>query len=162
MKITVNIVKLLEKDILIDDEISPEELDFPQDDECVQMSEPIHYSLTLNRRGNDITLLGKVSFTFDCLCVRCLTPFKLPCSLEVQEFLTLAGEDKIPVKDDTIDLTSVIRENIILECPRYPLCDKACNRLPISPKQDKETKVGTELVSKAIAVWSELDKLKLN
>jgi uncharacterized metal-binding protein YceD (DUF177 family) len=71
----------------------------------------------------------------------------------------LNGEEAVPVHDETVDLTSPLREDIVLALPQHPVCEEGCAGLS-SARLKTETESGPmpELSSGA---WAELDKLKL-
>ena len=70
------------------------------------------------------------------------------------QYLPLEGEDAVPIKNDCVDLTPLVREDILLEFPRHPLCKPDCGGLK---KSVKKTAVKQENKS----AWAELNKLKL-
>jgi uncharacterized metal-binding protein YceD (DUF177 family) len=93
----------------------------------------------------------------DCECARCLKPFEHRIELENwTAHLALEGEEKAPVKDDLVDLTPSMREDILLELPQHPLCEADCAGLPNRMKE-KTKAVGRAEESPA---WSALNKLK--
>ena len=60
-------------------------------------------------------------------------------------------------------LTNYIREDILLNYPQHPLCDRNCNRFPDQPVRNRENKRGSDAKSESVSLaWSELDKLKLD
>jgi uncharacterized metal-binding protein YceD (DUF177 family) len=73
--------------------------------------------------------------------------------------LPLEGDEKVPVVNDCADLTPYVREDMLLELPRYPLCKPDCRGLEkLTAGQAKNIGDKDELIP---SVWSELDKLKL-
>lgn len=160
--VRVNLKKLEKEDLLLEGNIAPKELDLPQEDECIQLQEPVQYSLQASLQGSFVLVRGTIQFVLNCGCVRCLNYFRMPVKLDFDELLALEGEEKIEIKDDSIDLTHHIREDILLAYPQHPLCDEECDRLPQTPSQ-KGSKRGACAESKnSSAAWAELDKLKLD
>lgn len=160
--VRINLKKLEKEDLLLEGNLDSKELDLPQDDECIQLLEPIRYALQASLQGNFVLARGTIQFVLDCECVRCLNLFRMPVKLDFNELLALEGEDKIEIKDDSIDLTHYIREDILLAYPQHPLCDEKCDRLPQMPSR-KGSKRGACAESKnSSAAWAELDKLKLD
>ena len=83
-------------------------------------------------------------------CVRCLEPF--PFDIEAKAFslhLDLTGPE-------LIDLTPYLREDILLNLPPHPHCDREGGR--VCPA---ETRPEAEADGKPSPDWSALDKLKL-
>jgi uncharacterized metal-binding protein YceD (DUF177 family) len=74
--------------------------------------------------------------------------------------IPLEGEDQAPVVNDCVDLTPFVREDILLEFPRHPLCDPECRGLPkLSVGKATQTS-GVEQTGVGSPTWSELNKLK--
>ena len=116
--VRINLKKLEKEDLLLEGNLDSKELDLPQDDECIQLLEPVRYALQASLQGNFVLARGTIQFVLDCECVRCLNLFRMPVKLDFNELLALEGEDKIEIKDDSIDLTHYIR---------YPPCVSAAS-----------------------------------
>jgi uncharacterized protein len=75
---------------------------------------------------------GTVQAELQLECVRCLEPFVLPVTLELEETYTLPGvapesEESLAVREDgTLDLTPLLRDQGWLAIPMKPLCSKDC------------------------------------
>ena len=163
MPVIFQLKQLLHEDVKTEGKLTPEELSLPEDDECIKMTENVNYTLAASRQGSQVWIIGKINFTLDCICVRCLSSFKMPIEIQYSEFFTLEGEESIPIKDDSIDLTNYIREDILLNYPQHPLCDRNCNRFAHQPVRNRENKRGSDAKSESVSLaWSELDKLKLD
>jgi uncharacterized metal-binding protein YceD (DUF177 family) len=73
----------------------------------------------------------------------------------------LQGEEKVLISNDSVDLTSYLREDILLAFPQHPLCKPECGGLP-SPLRNAASDPGAVQKSKETSsAWAELDKLKL-
>ena len=96
----------------------------------------------------------------DCECARCLKAFQKPVELEHWTALVpLEGPEKAEIKDDFVDLTPFLREDILLEFPQHPLCEADCAGLPNrAEKNARQTKGVSQ--TPGSSVWSELNKLK--
>lgn len=164
MPVLINLKDLYEEEVLLEGSISPGELDVPEDDECIRMKEDVRYSLRVCRQEENVLVRGTIWFALDCECVRCLKWFKLASKLPLEDLFALEGEDSVEVKDECIDLTNRIREDILLAYPQHPLCDERCEGLPQVPSRNSVTKRGTcaESNEDSSAAWGELDKLKLD
>jgi uncharacterized metal-binding protein YceD (DUF177 family) len=62
----------------------------------------------------------------------------------------------VAVANDCVDLTPFVREDMLLEFPRHPLCKPDCGGL-----KTKTGKVRKNADGIAPSVWTELDKLEL-
>jgi uncharacterized protein len=122
----------------------------------------VRYDLEVERHEDGLLVQGRLSLTLQCVCARCLEPFRhelvLPewCSL-----LPWAGEDPVNVRNDCVDLTPYIREDILLAFPQHPLCEPDCVGLPVPGARGLGTKSDPGSVDAADPAWAELNKLKL-
>ena len=136
------------------------ELDLDCPDELVHARQPVQYDLTAQMAGQDVLVQGKVGFVLDCECARCLKAFQHRAEMDHWTALApLEGPEKAEIKDDTLDLTPFLREDILLEFPQHPLCEADCAGLPNrADKIAKQTKSASP--TPGSSVWSELNKLK--
>ncbi|HEY4283767.1 MAG TPA: YceD family protein [Chthoniobacterales bacterium] len=111
---------------------------------------PLEYKLELGISDGSIWVNGSLKQPVELQCVSCLEKFIHV--IEVPAFTVhreLAGPE-------TIDLTPFIREDILLNLPAHPRCDRDGQRVckaapaPTPTQEDKRT-----------PDWSALDKLKL-
>jgi len=72
--------------------------------------------------------------------------------------LPLEGEEKVDLKNDMVDLTPFLREDILLEFPQHPLCTEDCAGLPNRLNASKKTE--TPAPTPVAPAWAELNKLK--
>ena len=158
MPVLVNLRHLEDKNVELDGELSPQELEFEGVDEMIHPREPLHYNLEVEKNGSNLLISGSVKMTLDCECVRCLKPFKHDILLEPYDLLVpLEGEDKAKVDNDVVDLTPYLREDTLLAFPQHPLCEADCDRLP----PIKENKQAATSAQGQKSAWDELNKLKL-
>jgi uncharacterized protein len=160
MSLKVNIRHLEAGDLPLQGELSVAEagLDFP--DELVHARQPLRYELTAQKSGPNILVQGRVWLVLDCECARCLKAFQQQVELgQWMALVPLAGPEKAGIKDDCVDLTPLLREDILLEFPQHPLCGADCAG---PPNRAEKTARQTPDASQAPAssVWSELNKLK--
>jgi len=162
MPLLVNLRHLEAGNVRLQGELPADELDIDARDDVVRANQPLHYDLDVQELEDALLLQGHLRLVLDCLCVRCLKPLKY--SLDLKPWachIPLEGEDQAPVVNDCVDLTPFVREDILLEFPRHPLCNPECRGLPgVSAGKAKQTgRIDrTEAGSPA---WSELNKLKL-
>ena len=144
-----------------------ETLSFPPVSEAdkedrLNLTSPVHVKLKLMNTGNTVLVAGTLKTTVRLSCCRCLKEFDLPVSLKLDEEYAKAkaggqaqknkgGEIQLSDndfvfeigKDNIIDLDEAIRQNIIVNLPIKPVCNKAC-KLPETVK-DKEKKTDPRL-----------------
>ncbi len=114
---------------------------------------PLSYVLDLGISEGALWANGTLSQPVELRCVSCLEPFSY--IIEVRSF-ALHTELTGP---ELVDLTPFMREDILLNLPPYPHCDREGNRVckaaeTIATKPD-------DVIKEAPPAWDELDKLKL-
>ncbi|MFT5873064.1 MAG: hypothetical protein ACI8WT_002006 [Clostridium sp.] len=106
---------------------------FFYENEFVQFSKPVKLHLILKPNGNEMDLTGSMEAELLLACSRCLETFSHSIHIELNERLskTLKSEDEdiIFIKDDRLDLSEVVENNIISVLPIKRLCDKECKGL---------------------------------
>ncbi|MGI8891544.1 MAG: YceD family protein [Chthoniobacterales bacterium] len=124
------------------------------DPENVKCAGPLRYHLDTGISEGALWANGQLAQPVEMHCVRCLEAF--PFEIEVNDFtvhLELTGPEEI-------DLTPLMREDLLLALPPYPHCDREGGRVCPVP----ETEV-TAAAQGALEVrppdWSALDKLDL-
>lgn len=153
MPALVNIHKLEHDDVHLEGELTPQELELGGTDDLVHLRQPLHYDITAQKMERNILVQGTLSATLECECARCLKRFEQPLELPGwTALLELDGPEKVEIKDDSVDLTPWMREDILLEFPQHPLCENDCAGLPNRPE---------EQAGKGSPAWSALNKLKL-
>ena len=116
---------------------------------------PLHYSLDLGITDGALWVNGALHQPVTQKCVACLEPFEH--TINVQGFALLTE----PGGPETVDLSPFVREDLLLNLPSYPHCDREGNRVcPARAILDQTTERSAE-VEKAIPDWSALDKLEL-
>lgn len=104
---------------------------------------PIQAALHLEREVNGILASGTFSTTAVVLCSRCSEPVSIPLSDSFAISYTEAGEalrdeqaelsaaemDVDTMQDDRLDVTKLLRENVLLNLPLQPLCRSDCRGL---------------------------------
>ena len=116
----------------------------------------VHYSLDVGLSDGGLFATGQVGVDLELVCVSCLETFLYP--LEINDFacqIELTGSE-------SVDLTPLVREDLLLALPPHPHCDwngtKICQSVSIRPKVARSTE---ELPPKPDA-WGALDHLKIN
>ena len=119
--------------------------------EEIRCAGPLHYDIDLGVADGGLWANGSLSQPMELRCVSCLENFAY--KLQVPAFAVhteLHGPE-------TVDLTPLIREELLLKLPAHPHCDRDGD-LFCKFKQIEITKQEANRKSD----WSELDKLKLN
>lgn len=161
MPLTVNLRHLARHNLVLKGELPVTELDLDIHDEMVQASQPLFHDLEAQLLEESLLVRGRLQLTLDCLCVRCLKPFKYRLAMEDWTcLLPLKGEDRVAVVDDSVDLTGPLREDILLAFPAHPVCDPDCVGLAGKASGSKKAKA-SDTSGKNPSAWAELDKLKL-
>ena len=141
-------------------QIPPQGLHLDGDEDCplhnletegIRCAGQLHYSIDLGIAGDALWARGSLSQPVELSCVSCLEKFvheiKVPAFAVHTE---LHGPE-------TVDLTPFMREDLLLNLPAHPRCDRDGNRVckgkkPATAEEDLKRKPD----------WSALDKLKLN
>jgi uncharacterized metal-binding protein YceD (DUF177 family) len=120
------------------------------DSEGIRCAGPLHYDIDVGVAGGGLWANGSLSQPVELCCVSCLEKFVH--EIEVAAF---AVHMELP-GPETVDLTPFMREDILLNLPAHPHCDRDGDRLC------KANQVETaEQETKRRSDWSALDKLKI-
>jgi uncharacterized protein len=119
--------------------------------EGVHCTGPLHYNIDVGIAGGALWARGSLSQPVELRCVSCLENFvhdiRVPAFAVHTE---LHGPE-------TVDLTPFMREDLLLNLPAHPRCDRDGNRICKGKKPET-----AEEDLKRKSDWSALDKLKLN
>jgi DUF177 domain-containing protein len=111
---------------------------------------PLQYNLDVGLSGDSLWANGTLRQPVELECVSCLEKF--PYVIEVPSFAV----QRDVVGPENVDLTPYVREDLLLNLPAHPHCDRdggrVCNAAPAEP-------IAEEVVRRPD--WSALDKLKL-
>ena len=160
MPLVVNLRHLEAHNLRLQGELPATELEIDPRDEVIQVAEPLHHDLEVQKLEGGLLVQGRLHLRLECECVRCLKRF--PYELDLNEWachLPLEGEERVAVNNDCVDLTPSVREDILLEFPQHPLCDPGCGGLPKSSIGKPGSNTG--LNEAGSSAWAELNKLKL-
>lgn len=140
-------------------QIPPEGLHVTGEEDCVlgdlesqeiRCAGPMRYSLDLGISDGSLWANGTIAQMVGLSCVACLEKFEH--EIKVPAF-ALHTELHGP---ETVDITPFMREDILLNLPPYPRCDRDGGRVCKAAKMEAHPENG-----KTKADWSALDKLKL-
>lgn len=89
---------------------------------------PIRIDLRLEGLHDGVLVTGEVDTTADGECVRCLDPVSLPVEVEFQELFAYSEDEAFDfaIRDDHVNLESVVRDAVVLALPFQPVCRPDC------------------------------------
>jgi uncharacterized metal-binding protein YceD (DUF177 family) len=115
---------------------------------------PLRYALDVGISDGALWATGELRQPVELHCVRCLEAFAF--DIHVKDF-TVHTELTGP---EELDLTPFVREDILLNLPPYPHCDREGGRVCPAPLALKNPPDGQVLEARP-PDWSALDQLKL-
>ena len=119
--------------------------------EGIRCAGRLHYAIDVGVAGGGLWANGSLSQPVELRCVSCLENF-------VHEIRVPAFAVHMELHGpETVDLTPFVREDILLNLPAHPHCDRDGGRI-CKGKQVETAEQETTRKSD----WSALDKLKLN
>lgn len=133
--------------------------DIQELDEDIVALEPLTGKLRLTRTASGVLATGRFHTSVAIECRRCMREFTSPVDLDIEEefvpTVDLRTGAVVPPKDaeeallidehHMLDLTEVVRQDIILQREQYPLCDEACAGLcPVCGKNLNEGPCGCQ------------------
>ena len=92
-------------------------------------------TVQVTRMERGLFVEGTVESRFKLDCVRCLSPFSFPVTVQLAEKFRMSGSDPRPgavyavSEDGELDLAPLIRELLWLAIPMKHLCDPECKGL---------------------------------
>lgn len=126
------------------------------DNDDVKCAGPLGYSLDLGLSEGALWANGSLSQPVELTCVSCLKRFVHTIEVPAFAVHTELGGPEL------VDLTPYVREDILLNLPPYPRCDKHGGLVCEPPKAESETPdFRTAAEKKREADWGALDKLDL-
>ena len=163
MSLSVNLRHLENRNLVLCGELPLAELDFALRDDMIRATQPLHYDLEVEMLDDSLLVQGLLRLTLECQCVRCLKDFEFELELDPWTLHLpiepLEGEEAVSIQNDCVDLTPLMREDILLGFPQHPLCRPDCGGLKQANVGKPRKTVGKD-ESKPSA-WAELNKLKL-
>ena len=141
-------------------ELPVAELDLATHDEMMTVTQPLEYDLEIEMLDDSLLVQGSLRLMLNCQCVRCLKDFEFELALDPwTQYVPLEGDDAVSIKNDSVDLTSLVREDILLGSPQHPLCKPDCSGLKQASVGKARKTVGKD--ESKPSTWAELNKLKL-
>ena len=122
-------------------ELSQDELDFDLSDIVIRGR--IGIDLLVEKKGFDVRVRGTLQAQAELSCSRCLEPVIVPITSTFDQLYEsnaahpLSGEIALQEKDtdiaffsgDTIEVSDIIREQVLLALPMKPICREDCKGL---------------------------------
>lgn len=119
----------------IDADIGPEDPFW--NETGLKAAAPLEVRLEAQQAGPDVVVRGEVAGSFRLECRRCLEAVTVAIDEDVG-LLYRAGEPAedepedvlpLPEREATLDLSSPVREQVLLAVPRFAVCREACRGL---------------------------------
>ena len=126
-------------------------------EDSVRAVSPLEYDLDVTRDEDDLIVLGRMTATFDLECGRCAERFQL--RMDLPQYVL-----DVPVENgESIDLTTWLREDMLLALPTFPRCETG-NVTPRQCPAEGRFAPATETVRDApqeedTEIWKALDQL---
>ena len=163
MPLTVNLRHLENRNLELRGDLPLAELALDLRDDMIRATQPLHYDLEVELLDDSLLVQGLLRLKLECQCVRCLKDFEFELELDPWVLHVplepLEDEEAVPIKNDCVDLTPRVREDILLGFPQHPVCKPNCGGLR-KASVGKARKTAGKEESKPSA-WAELNKLKL-
>jgi len=122
------------------------------EDEEIQSAGPLRYKIELGVSNGALWANGSLAQSVELRCVACLEKFVH--EINVPAF-ALHAELRGP---ETVDLTPFLREDILLNLPAHPHCDRDGGRVCQARAANSQLAAPA---GKGKSDWSALDRLKL-
>ena len=94
----------------------------------VKQGEPVRIELRLEGLHDGVLVSAEVDTTADAECVRCLDAVEVPVEVEFQELFAYSEHEAFDfaIRDDHVNLESVVRDAVVLALPFQPVCRPDC------------------------------------
>lgn len=130
MKINVsNILRNVDSRVEADGEVTVSLINYMGED--IHVDKPIKVSAAVVNNGSKLLLTGNIDAELTLKCSRCLKDFKYKLKTDFEEELSKeeGDDDAIHFEGDTVDLTDIVINNILLSLPMKPVCSEDCKGL---------------------------------
>ena len=104
----------------------------------VRLARPLEVHLEAQQVGHDVVVRGQLTGEADLECRRCLAAVRVPIAEDVA-VLYQAGVDAVeaersevyplPARGKELDLSGMVREQVVLAVPAYAICAESCRGL---------------------------------
>jgi len=156
MSLTIDPRDLPDAGLYLEGHLPATLFDLHQEDHAAAKS-PLDYNLHVLRDGNDIFLTGTVGATFQLECGRCAENYDT--RIEISPY----GQHIELENEALIDLTTILREDILLALPTYPRCEQgnlSPRKCPAEGRfESPQETLRAETAEAEQKVWGPLDQL---
>ena len=125
----------------------------------VRAGSPVRIGLRLEGLHDGILVTGEVDADAVGECVRCLDPVELPLEVDFQELFAYSEDEAFDfaIRDDHVNLESVVRDAVVLALPFQPVCRPDCPGL--DPLTGEKMSDGAEVQHREVADprWAALE-----
>ncbi len=168
----LNTKELPEGETQLELECAPAAIDLPE--KVITIDGKVACRFRIYKNGDRVDVRGSVSFAYSLVCSRCLKEYrsageeKIVLYCRRAEASSCSGESELSDEDvmtcyyreNTIDLTSSVRDAILLSVPMKPLCSPECKGLcPVCGKDLNVDRCSCTLET-VDPRWEALKKLK--
>jgi uncharacterized protein len=109
------------------------ENEFYEDGERIGFLKPVTIDGNLSIIEDIITLEASISTELELPCSRCLNNFSYPLEIQIHEKFSNhpheEDDDIIFIEENTIDISNIVKNNIIISLPIQKLCKEDCKGL---------------------------------
>ena len=162
MPLTIHLTQLDDGPRNLQGKLSPQELELDTQDELIRPDSDLDYSFSVERQENHLLCRGELQMTFEFECARCLEAFKKKTELRHwSQLIPLQGEDALHVNNDSLNLTPILREDMLLSLPQHPLCAEGCDGINRSPRKAAGPPDVLSGPDEPSSAWTALDQLRL-
>lgn len=116
----IDVARLNEDGEVYEGELDGEKVIDIQDD-FVHPFAGLRYNLFVQLFGTELVVKGRAEQDFDAICSRCGADFDFTVREE-----DLLFSQEITAETEFVDLTNELRESILLQLPRFPICREDC------------------------------------
>jgi uncharacterized protein len=98
----------------------------------ITLLEPVTGQFVLSNLGIGYLLVGSFGTRISQPCARCMDPVEESVDFDVSETYLLTGEDDPDQEDvfvldsDVLDVSDMVRQNLLIEVNEFPLCKEDC------------------------------------
>lgn len=131
----LNLAAVDRGEVTLREEVPP---DHPMwDGSGVELVKPLRVDLAAMSVGDGVLVRGTLRTAVRLACRRCLTPVEQEIDEHVDLLFAppMEGDDEdaddgevypLPARGDDLDLTSAVREQVLLQAPAFALCSDEC------------------------------------
>lgn len=152
----ISLKQVQQEPVSLSGEMEASAFEFETRDTMIRVASPLKYAFEAAWTGKGLLVSGYLQMKLRCTCVRCLEEFDFLISLPSwQAYAELGGDEGVPFDGENIDLTPLIRDELVFALPWHPVCSETCTGMSELPK--KEASSGFYPTA---SVWAALDQFR--